>query len=97
MFQWFATSRSEAFAKELAADVLRELGASTDKRDARFSAKAEKVLLRADRRVRQFTASEPMNFYKKAKLGNAFLWALKDAGCAPDYAQELTEWLSLRL
>jgi hypothetical protein len=55
------------------------------------------VLIQADRRVRQFTAGERMNVYKKGKLANAFLWTLTDGGCPPDYAKELTEWLSFRL
>ncbi|MCG2594734.1 hypothetical protein LZ009_18295 [Ramlibacter sp. XY19] len=97
MLQWFATAKSVAFGKDLAAFVLRELAASTVKNETKFSAKAEKVLIRADQRVRDFAATERMNVYKRSKLANAFLWALKDAGCPPDYAQQLTEWLSYRL
>ena len=26
-----------------------------------------------------------------------FLWTLKDAGCPEDYANQLTDWLTLRL
>jgi len=63
------------------------------KNDAKFTAKAEKALLRADQRVREFKATERMNFYKKAKLANAFLWALKDSGCPQDYANKLPDRL----
>jgi hypothetical protein len=97
MFDWFATSRVQAFGKELAAQVLRDLGSFAGKREGKFAAHTEKLLVRADQRVREFTASERMNFYKKAKLASTFLWALKDAGCPPDYAQQLTEWLTFRL
>jgi hypothetical protein len=97
MFDWFATSRVEAFGKEMAGQVLRDLGASASKREAKFAAHTEKLLIRADQRVRAFVAGERMNVYKKAKLASTFLWALKDAGCPPAYAQELTEWLTHRL
>jgi len=97
IFSWFSTSESTRFGRELATYVLSELAASTAKKDAKFSAKAEKALIRADVRVREFKVREKMNFYKKAKLANAFMWQLKDQGCPQDYADELTEWLSLRL
>ena len=77
--------------------VLSELAASTEKRADKFTGKAEKVLIRADQRVRDFKARERLNVYKKAKLANAFLWTLKDNGCSQEYANQLTDWLSVRL
>jgi hypothetical protein len=97
MFDWFATARVKAFGKEMASQVLRDLGTSAGKRETKFATHTEKLLVRADQRVREFTAGERMNFYKKARLANTFLWALKDAGCPPDYAEQLTEWLTFRL
>ena len=97
IFSWFSTSASVRFGQELATFVLSELSASMAKNDAKFTAKAEKALIRADQRVREFKAGERMNFYKKAKLANSFLWTLKDSGCPQDYANKLTDWLSVRL
>ncbi len=97
IFKWFSAAEAERFGAELATFVLSELSTSSAKKDTKFSAKAEKVLVRADQRVHEFTRREPMNFYKKGKLANSFLWALKDAGCPPDYARQLTEWLTFRL
>ena len=97
MFSWFSTSESVRFGKELATFVLGELSGSKGKADAKFTAKAEKALIRADQRVRDFKARERMNVYKKARLANAFLWTLKDSGCSQEYANQLTDWLSVRL
>jgi hypothetical protein len=97
ILNWFSAAEAKRFGTDLAQFLLRELSTSTRKTDAKFATKAEKVLIKADRRVRQFTAKERMNVYKKGKLANAFLWTLKDGGCPSDYAQELTEWLSFRL
>jgi hypothetical protein len=97
MFSWFSTSASVRFGQELAADLMTELSGSSGKADAKFTAKAEKALVRADQRVQEFKARERMNVYKKAKLANAFLWKLKDSGCTPEYANQLTDWLSVRL
>jgi hypothetical protein len=97
MFSWFSSAESQRFGKELAALVLAELAGSLRKHDAKFAGKAEKALLRADQRVAQFKSSHQLNFYQRAKLANAFLWQLRDGGCSAEYAQELTQWLSMRL
>ena len=95
--QWFSAAESVRFGQELAQYLLRELSISLRKRDDKFTAKAERVLVQADRRVREFALREKMNFYKRGKVANTFLWALKDGGCPDDYADQLTEWLSFRL
>jgi hypothetical protein len=97
ILDWFLAGEAKRFGTDLARFLLQELSTTTHKTDAKFAVKAEKVLIQADRRVRQFTARERMNVYKKGKLANAFLWTLKDGGCPADYAKQLTEWLSFRL
>jgi hypothetical protein len=97
ILKWFAAADVERFGKELAQFILSELEGSMHKRDAKFAARAGKTLNRAAARLQEFEARETMNFYKKSKLANAFLWALKDAGCPDEYANELTDWLTVRL
>jgi hypothetical protein len=96
-FTWFDSAQAQDFARELAAFMVAELAGKRDARDAKFSAKAEKTLAKAARRLQDFKARHPLNFYTRSKLANAFLWALKDAGLPPAYADELAEWLTLRL
>lgn len=88
---------AEAFGEELAAFIMKELSQSVHKRDKKFVDKAAKVVVRAARKVDAFKKAEPLNFYKKSRLANAFLWGLKDAGCPHDYADDLTRWLTVRL
>lgn len=99
ILKWFDTAEVVRFGKELAAFMLAELAVSARKRDAKFAAKAEKVIVRAARRVQEFQTAlgRPLNFYQKSKLANTFLWSLKDGGCPADYADELTEWLTMCL
>lgn len=97
MLKWFSTTESVRFGKELAEFVLAELAASNTRNDAKFAAKAEKALLRADQRLQEFKVRESLNVYKKAKLANAFLWTLRDKGCSSEYAKQLTDWMSTRL
>jgi len=88
---------SVAFGKELAAFIMNDLSHSLEKRDKKFTEKAAKVLVKAGRKLDDFRKTETLNFYKKSKLANAFLWGLKDAGCPHDYTNELTRWLTVRL
>lgn len=97
MFQWFSSTESVRFGKELADFVLGELAATSAKDEAKFAAKAERVLLRAEQRLQEFKGRERLNVYKKAKLANSFLWTLRDKQCSPEYANELTHWLNRRM
>ena len=96
-FQWFNSAPAVAFGKELAGFLLGQLQSSAGRRDSKFQARAEKVLLQADRRVRDFKGARSLNFWQRSKLSNSFLWTLKDGGCPDDYAAELTRWLTVRL
>jgi hypothetical protein len=97
MIKWLDTRESEAFGKELAVFIMKDLSGSVQKRDAKFTEKAEKVLVKAARKIDEFRKREPLNFYKRSKVANAFMWSLKDAGCPPDYTNELTRWLTVYL
>ena len=97
MLAWLNTKESVRFGNDLARELLVVIASSPKARDAKFAARVEKALIKADGQVRDFRTRERMNFYKKSKLANAFLWALKDGGCSPEYANELTEWLTYRL
>lgn len=100
LFESLNAKPAQEFGKELAAFLLGELKAAGNAptgRQAKFSSKAEKALGKASQRIASFRNQHPLNFYKKSQLANAFLWALKDGGCAPDYADQLTEWLTTRL
>jgi hypothetical protein len=88
---------AEAFGEGLATSIMDELSHSIAKRDKKFTDKAAKVMVKAARKVDDFRKGERLNFYKKSKCANAFLWKLKDAGCPHDYANELTRWLTTRL
>jgi hypothetical protein len=97
MIKWFDVRAPTEFAREQASFILRELTGISGKRDALFARKAQQVLTTVDAQARSFRASHSLNFYQRAKLANTFLWALRDGGCPAEYAQELTEWLTLRL
>jgi hypothetical protein len=95
--RWLETAPSRQFAAELAAFILKDLNSRQAGKEGKFMQKAQKVLVKSAIRVQAFKAQHPLNFYQRSRLANAFLWALKDGGCPTEYADELTEWLTLRL
>lgn len=97
LLTWFDSRDAEEFGRTLAAFIVEELKGELGAKDKRYKAKAEKVFVKAARRVQEFRKKHALNVYKRSRVANAFLWTLKDAGCASDYADEMTQWLTVRL
>jgi hypothetical protein len=45
----------------------------------------------------EFKQRHKLNTYKKAQLANEFKWTLLDAGMAPDYADDITKWVTQKI
>lgn len=97
MLEKIFASQQQDFARSLAADLLAEIGDAARQRDAKFRKKSDQALARADRRIAEHVAGRRLNWWQRARAGNAFLWALRDAGCPDAYASELAEWFVMRL
>lgn len=94
---WFDARTAAAFGAELARFFIAKVPADSRLTDRKFEAKAKAALTQIGRQAADFKRSHGLNFYKKARLGNAFKWALKDAGYDPAYIDKLTDWLVLQL
>ncbi|MES2912433.1 MAG: hypothetical protein V4718_13635 [Pseudomonadota bacterium] len=97
IFSWFDAGAARECGVSLAKLVLKELPAETSINEKKFAIKADKTLNHVTRELATFKQKNSLNAYQKAKLGNAFLWTLKDAGVNEAYADKLTEWLTLRM
>lgn len=97
LFDWFDTREARAFGQELAAFLVAELRGDLKPLDNKQTRKAEKTMVRAAGKVQDFRARHRLNVYKKSKLANTFLWALKEAGWPPEVANQMTDWLTMRL
>lgn len=97
MLKWFDAKEEQAFGLALARFYIERVPFETPWREKKFAVKTQEVLKKVDLQVQQFKAQHALNFFKKAKLGNAFKWALRDAGYDTEYVDGLTEWLMTRL
>lgn len=96
-FSWFDASAARECGASLAHLILRDLPVDNSIKEKKFALKAEKTLAKVIRELMVFRNTHPLNTYQKAKLCHAFLWTLKDAGVNDKYADDLTEWLTVRL
>ena len=96
VLSWFDANEAKEFGESLAAFFAQRIPIDSNLKEKKFSTKAQQVLTKMAQQVDQFKRERKLNVYKKAKLGNAFKWKLRDAGYDQAYVDELTEWLMLR-
>jgi hypothetical protein len=90
---WFEASDAKAFGSSLARFYAERVPLEAQMNEKKFAAKTQDVLQKMSRQVQEFKASKKIGIYKKAQIGNAFKWALKDAGYDEKYIEQLTLWL----
>jgi len=95
---WFDAEAAKTFGTSLAVLFIEKIPA--DERgvdDKLFARKTKKTMAAMTVQITEFKKSNSLNFYKRAQLGNAFKWKLKEAGYSPEYINELTLWLVKQL
>ncbi|MES2282057.1 MAG: hypothetical protein V4542_11645 [Pseudomonadota bacterium] len=97
LFSGLNTAEARKCGVALAELVLKELPTDARVKEKSFAIKADKTLNHVARELAAFKSNNSLNILQKARLGNAFLWTLKDNGVNEAYADKLTEWLTLRM
>ena len=93
MFNWLSAKKSEEFGHEMAKMLLELIPNSTELSESKRLSKANYAREKMQKKIRQFKQDEVLNFYKIAKLLNAFKWALKDAGFDKALSESFASWL----
>jgi len=92
VFGWLKTSQTNAFATGLAEELLGSLPKSSarpvrpDKADRAVSRALERIHTRA----RDYVKENRVGYFQRSRIGNRFLWALRDAGVDRRIAEDLT-------
>jgi hypothetical protein len=97
MFDWLNATLAKEFGAELARFYIERIPVAVAVTEKKFAAKSKEVLDKMALQVIRFKETNTLNTYKKAQLGNAFKWELRDAGYDTAYVDRLTEWLVARL
>jgi hypothetical protein len=94
---WFDARQAEEFGASLAVFFTERIPRNQQIEEKKIAAKAQKTLGQMADQVARFKLQNKLNTYKKARLGNAFKWALRDAGLDPSQVDQLTKWLMLQI
>jgi hypothetical protein len=90
-FSWLETSEVDEFAKAIAADLVKRIPpASLEAGDAKAAKKLAHTHQAVFSRAGTFAQTHKLNVYKKARLGNQFRWALKEAGYPSEFIESWT-------
>jgi hypothetical protein len=96
---WFDAEKAKEFGLSLGTFFIEKIPVDSSQKidDDHFARKSKKVLNSITIQIEEFKKNNSLNIYKRAQLGNAFKWKLKEAGYASDYINELTLWLVKQL
>lgn len=97
VFGWFDVREAKQFGASLGAYYIAQMPVDRQLNDKKFAVRTQSTLRSMAVKVDAFRVAHRLNGYKKAKLGNAFKWSLKDAGYDAAYIDKLTDWLVARL
>lgn len=97
-FSWWDVREEKQFGYSLAELLIDRLGLEEPVLNNRLKGKKHDAMLHTMlQRIASFKLDRKLNTYKKAQIGNAFKWTLKDKGYDPDYVDQLTNWLMLKI
>ena len=93
---WFATREVDELAAAIAAELAKRvppgaLESRTRKAAERLRNTHDAIFARAGK----FARTHPLNVYKRARLGNQFRWALREAGYPPEFVDSWTYELAV--
>jgi len=91
IIDWFRTREVDELAAAIAAELVKRvppaaLESHTRKAAQRLRNTHEAIFARAGKYAR----THPLNVYKRARLGNQFRWALKEAGYPREFVEAWT-------
>ncbi len=94
---WFDASEAEKFGQSLAQLFIAKIPVVIEPGKKGSIADQFKVVEQAHTQIEQFKQNNKLNIYKKAKLGSAFKFELMAAGYKPEFIDQLTKGVLLKL
>ncbi len=93
---WFNADEAKKFGASLAQFYIDRIPADESGGKGKSVARKQEVINKMFDQLARFRLEHKLNIYKKAQLGNAFKWALKEAGYHPDFVDKFTKELLLK-
>lgn len=91
ILQWFDTAEIDELARSIAAELVKRVPpASLDSRTKKTAGRLRNTHEAIFARAGKFARTRKLNIYKRARLGNQFRWALKEAGYPAEFVESWT-------
>jgi hypothetical protein len=97
VLSWLNAKEAEQFGVSLAQFFIQRIPIEDPNKKNKSMAKKREVLDKMLLQITLFKMNHNLNIYKKAKLGNAFKWELRNAGYNAKFVDELTKVLATKL
>lgn len=95
VLSWFDARAAKEFGASLARFYIERIPPGEVDENKKALAKKQEVVSKMYQQMERFKLENKLNIYQKAQLGNAFKWALKDAGYPTGFVDDLTKNLML--
>jgi len=95
--KWFDASDAEKFGQSLAQFFIKKVPTTIEKGKHINMAEQIKVIEQLYLQIDQFKLNNSLNILKKAKLGRAFKYELMAAGYKPEFVDQVTKGVLLKL
>ena len=93
MTSWFDARAAKEFGTAMAHVYIECIPLAEKLSEKKLVAVTRQAVSKMGRQLNTFKQNNKLNIYKTAQMGNAFKWALKDAGYDDFQINKATEWL----
>jgi len=91
ILDWFRTQEIEEFGRAIAEELIKRVPPSSlDSLTKRGAGQLKNSHHAIYGQAEKFALTHRLNVYQKARLGNCFRWALRDAGYPADFVESWT-------
>ena len=94
---WLDTRAVEDFASKMSREIQQSMPPSDETPGKKEAGKRAKKIERIATQAKDFSKSNKLNFYKKAKLANTLKWSLKEAGYSDVFVREIVGLILVNL
>jgi hypothetical protein len=86
-------AKIDEFASSLADEFIKAYSLETDKSSKKNEKKLANINNALSGKIKKFKSENNLGIYRKARLGNKFMWALREHGFEKEFAEDVTKKL----
>jgi hypothetical protein len=97
IFPFKMNAKIDEFALSLSEEFINAYALEKDKPSKKDEKKLAKANIALSNKITQFRMENKLGIYKKARIGNKFMWALREHGFDKEFAEDVTKKLLHKL